>query len=286
MSPTIEALGPEDGDALRALLTRDVAHNLYLLGLFEEFGVVPREGRRPFTFWGRWVDGRLTAAVFVGGDGGLVVPSAVPSAAEAVEVAAIAQHLAKRGRVHLRACVGEREAVEAVLRHLAAEVRPRTCLVQRLFKVSADDLGPFTNPTLRPAVEEDVPQLLPMAAACVKELLGRDPREEDPEGFEARVLQRVRGRRTYVLEVDGRLVFKIDVGSLSQHGAELEGLYTVPDQRRRGHATLSLGQICRHLLSSIPRLTLRVDEANPSFAGVVRKVGFVAGRQQKLVVME
>ncbi len=286
MSLTVEALGQKDCDALRALLTRDVAHNLYLLGLFEEFGVVPREGRRPFTFWGRRAGGQLTAAVFVGGDGGLVVPSAVPSAGEASELTAIAEHLARRGRVHLRASVGEKDAVEVMLRHLVPNARPKTCVVQRLFRVSADDLGPFTNPTLRLAMESDLPQLMPMAAACVKELLGRDPAVEDPEGFGARVMQRVRGKRTYVLEVEGRLVFKIDVGSRSQHGAELEGLYTLPEERRRGHATLSLGQICRHLLSSIPRLTLRVDEQNPSLAGVARKVGFVAGRQQKLVVME
>ena len=98
--------------------------------------------------------------------------------------------------------------------------------------------------------------------------------------------QRVRARRTYVLEEGGELVFKVDVGSRSQHGAELEGLYTLPAQRRRGHATLCLGQISRHLLSSLPRLTLRVDEQDASLAGIARKVGFVPGRPQRLVLME
>ncbi len=278
MNGTVEELGPKDADALRALLSRDVFHNLYLLGLFEEFGIVPREGRRPFTFWGRFRGGELRGALFVGGEGGLLVPSA----GDAQEVLPIAEHLS--GKVKLTAALGEKEAVDGLVRLLAPS-RPRTSLVQRLFRVSADDLGPFTNPTLRLAVEGDVPRLLPMAAACVKEMLGRDPLEEDPEAYRARVLQRVRGRRTYVLEVDGQLVFKIDIGSRSPFGAELEALYTLPDQRRRGHATLSLGQICRHLLSSIPRLALRVDERNPSLAGVARKVGFVGGRLQRLVVL-
>jgi len=65
----------------------------------------------------------------------------------------------------------------------------------------------------------------------------------------------------------------------------LEGIYTIPDERRRGHATLSLGQISRHLLSSLPRLTLRVDDLDPGLAGVARKVGYVAGRAQRLVLM-
>ena len=93
-------------------------------------------------------------------------------------------------------------------------------------------------------------------------------------------------RAQLLLESEGELVFKIDVGSRSPHGAELEGLFTVPSQRRRGHATLTLGQISRHLLSSLPRLTLRIDDHATSLAGVARKVGFVPGRAQKLVLAE
>lgn len=279
MSLAVEELGPHHHDALKALLMRDAPHNLYLLGIVEEFGIVPKPGRRGFAFHGRFKDQQLTSVLFVGGDGGLVIPAANDSQ----EAIAIAEALV--GKVKLRSAMGELAAVDPIVR-LLATAKPRTALGQRLFKVSADDLGPFTNPTLRLAVETDLDQLLPLAAACVKEMLGRDPIAEDPEGYRERVLQRIRGKRSYVLELEGRLVFKIDVGSRSMHGAELEALYTVPEERRRGHATLSLGQICRHLLSSLPRLTLRVDDANPSLAGVARKVGFVAGRPQRLVVVD
>ncbi|MGA9522596.1 MAG: GNAT family N-acetyltransferase [Myxococcaceae bacterium] len=280
MSATVEELGPNDAEALRALLTRDTPHNLYLLGIFEEFGIVPRPGRLPFTFFGRFNEQReLTAAAFVGGDGGMVVPASNGNG----ELTALAEGMV--GKVHLRACMGEPGAVETLVRYLGVG-RPKVALSQRVFHVSADDLGPFTNPTLRPAVEADFTRLLPLAACCVKETLGRDPLVEDFEAYKARVMQRIRGRRTYVLELDGRLIFKIDIGSRSRYGAELEALYTLPDERQRGHATLSLGQIARHLLSSLPTLTLRVDENNPSLQGVARKVGFIAGRTQKLAVME
>ena len=76
----------------------------------------------------------------------------------------------------------------------------------------------------------------------------------------------------------------MDIGSRSQHGAELEGLYTVPDERRKGHATLCLGQICRHLLSSLPRLTLRVDEKDESTGrGSRARWASWPGRVQRLV---
>lgn len=274
MPAVVEPLGPAHVAALRTLLTRDIAHNMYLLGLMEEFGVVAGT-HRSFTFWGRFSDGELTAACFVGGDGGLVVPSA----SSALHVGDIAKKLA--GLVHLKSTLGEQPAVDALVKHL--HVTPTYARQQKLFSVSPNDLGPFTNPLLRLATESDLPQLVPMAAACVKELMHRDPLEEDQVGFEIRVRQRVRSHRTYVLEEKGRLVFKLDVGSRSQFGAELENLYTLPEERGRGHAILCLGQISRFLMSSLPRLTVRIDESNTHFAEIARKVGYLQGRAQKLL---
>lgn len=278
MPVTVQQLAPQDSDALRALLARDPTHNLYLLGLLTEFGIAPANSSSSFSFWGRFDGKTLTAAVFVGGAGGLVVPSASDGSATSVIADALAE------RVRLKASVGEKPAVDALVRSLCAG-KPRTSKTHKLFGVSADDLGPFTNPLLRLAREEDLPRLVPLAAGAVKELYDRDPLTEDPH-FEARVAQRVRARRTYVLEENGALVFKVDIGSRSQYGAELEGLYTVPAERGKGHATLCLGQISRFLLSSLPRLTLRVDEKNESMARIARKVGYLAGRTQRLVLAE
>lgn len=275
MSSTVEPLGPSHVAALRALLAKDPVHNLYLLGVMEEFGVVCQPDRAQFAFWGRFLQAELTAVVFVGGAGGLVIPSA--SLVNAITDIA----KALQGKVSLKSCIGEKSLVDALAHRLAGPIR--FSKVQRLFSVSADDLGPFTNPMVRLATEADLEQLVPIAAACVKEMLQRDPLAEDSVGFHARVKQRVKTRRTYVLEDGGRLIFKIDVGSRSQYGAELEGLYTIPEERRRGHATLCLGQMSRFLLSSLPRLTIRVDDTDSGLAELVRKVGFHPQRQQRLV---
>lgn len=276
MAALVEPLGPGHLEALKALLGREPASNLFLLGLIEEFGIVPGPGRADFSYFGRFSNGALTAALFVGSDGGLVVPSA----SQPHHVAEIASQVGPM--IELQGLLGDKAVVDALMPIFGK--RPSVTRHQRLFAVSADDLGPFTNPTLRLALESDLPQLVPMASAQIQEILGREPLGEDPQGFPLRVRQRVLSRRTYVLEENGRLVFKIDVGSRSHHGAELEGLYTVPDARRRGHATLSLGQISRHLLSSLPRLTIRVDDQDPALAGVARKVGYVAKGAQKLVI--
>src|SRR5690606_41512020 len=75
------------------------------------------------------------------------------------------------------------------------------------------------------------------------------------------------------------------IGSRSQWGAELEGLHTHRHHRRKGHALLNLGQISRHLLSSLPRLSLRVSEQDEVTAKIARRVGYVAGATQRLVLM-
>jgi predicted GNAT family acetyltransferase len=274
----VEPLSHTDADALRALLTKDVAHNLYFLGLLEEFGFDAPEGRARFRYFGQARGGELTAALFVGGEGGLVVPAASSEA----DLTSLCEALVDT--VRLGACLGDKGQVQIATR-LLARGTPHFARDLRLFKVSADDLGPFTNPTLRLAREEDVPRLLPLASAAVREFFGRDPMTEDRRGFEARVRQKVRGERTYVLEEAGELVFKVDVGARSEFGAELEGAYTVPAQRHKGHAILSLGQISRHLLSSLPRLTLHVED-DSSLARMARKVGYVPGRSHRLVLME
>lgn len=277
MPAVVEPLGPSHVAALRAMLSRDTTHNMYLLGLMEEFGVVSGPKRAPFTFYGRFFDGELTAALFVGGSGGLLVPSA----SSPIHIGDIAKKLV--GLVQAQSIIGEQSVVDALLRHFS--VSPKFSKLQKLFSVSPNDLGPFTNPLLRLATPADLAQLVPMAGACVKEMVQRDPLTEDPVGFELRVKQRIASQRTYVLEEKGQLVFKLDVGSRSQFGAELEGLYTHPEHRNRGHATLCLGQISRFLMSSLPRLTVRVDDESSHFANIARKVGYLQGRTQKFVWM-
>lgn len=275
MAFNVEPLGPQHVEALQTLLGKDTLHNLYLLGLVEEFGVVGDSTHFPFSFYGRFDEGQLTAVLFVGGSGGLIIPSASPLNA----IVDITRALHRS--VTMRAAMGEKALIDALVQQFSASVR--LSKVQRMFGVSADDLGPFTNPLLRLATEADLPQLVPMASACVAELFNRDPLFEDPDGFPLRVRQRVKAKRTYVLEEHGQLIVKLDIGSRSQFGAELEGLYTLPSVRMKGHATLCMGQISRFLLSSLPKLVIRVDDTNAALERVVRKVGYMPGRPQRVV---
>ena len=279
MAGHVEPLNEAHLSEVKELLLKGPADHVCLLGLLNDFGMEPRPGAAPFTFYGYRESTKLEAVVFVGGGGSLLVPSLGSLGA----MTEFGKEL--HGKVVPRSIRGEKVAVDTLMRFLATTLGALN-RTERLYKCSADDLGPLTNPTLRLATPNDLEQLLPMAAACVKEMMGVDPLALDAKRFAAHVEARIRHQRTYVLEGPQRqLIFKVDVASRSSHGAELECLYTVPQERRMGHAALCLGQLSRHLLSSLPRLTLRIDEGAVGLEGLARKVGYLPGRSQRFVVL-
>jgi len=256
-------------------LAKDPVQNVYALGMLEEHGL----GIDGSVSGGVLLeDGKVVGAVLVGGKGGLVIPCVFDPGA-ATE---LGRYLS--GRVRPRSILGERSAVDALVR--SAGCGPaRWSRPQRLFAASADDLGPFVCPGLRVAGPADIPELVQLSASGIKESVGEDVLSAGPALLTRRIEARVAAGRTYVLAEGARLLVKIDIGARSQLGAEFEGLYTVPSERRRGNATNVLGQLTRMLLSSIPRVTMRVDEKDAGLAAVCRKVGFTAMRPQRLVVL-
>ncbi|MBI5548418.1 MAG: DUF4081 domain-containing protein [Deltaproteobacteria bacterium] len=270
-------LAPERIEELRAFLAKDPVQNLYALGALEEHGLAVGVDA-PVGAFALLDEGRVIGAVVLGGRGGITMPCVFdPGAA-----AELGRYLV--GQVRIRSVLGERSAVDALAR--AAGCGPaRWSRPQRLFAASADDLGPFVCSGLRSAVPSDVPDLLQMTIASIKESTGEDPVAGGSAVLSRRVEARVAAGRTYVLSEGGRLIVKIDVGVRSRHGAELEGLFTVPNDRHKGHATNVLGQLSRMLLSSIKHVTMRVEEKDNAIAAVCRKVGLTAMRPQRLLVI-
>jgi predicted GNAT family acetyltransferase len=114
--------------------------------------------------------------------------------------------------------------------------------------------------------------------------VGRDPRTVDAAAHAQQCLERIHGGFTHVIFDGARLVFKVDVGSRSRFGAHIEGMFTVPQNRGQGIATKALGQICRTLLSALPRLTLHVDSKNRAAHGLYRKLGFADRAEVRLLI--
>lgn len=258
----------ERARALEAFLAAEAAQNLFSLGVLEEHGPTGRAGGPAIQFVGHERGGAISATAFVGAGGALVVPSGSDTEGAAALGAWLRRHAV------VRRLVGARDAVDALWAGYGGRAA-RMFRAQRLYALTADDLGPHVLPELVRATERDLEEMSAAAAAMQREDLGEDPLAQDPDGFTRRVLWRIRAGRTYLMRDGRKLVFKADVGTLCRYGAQLEGVWTEPAARNRGLATLAIGQLCRMLLARLPRITLHVNEANAPAVRVYEKVGFV-----------
>lgn len=223
--------------------------------------------------------GQLSAAVFVGAYGRLVVPVS----ADADAGREIGAYL--RSHATIGTLIGAREAVDAIWAAYGGG-RPRLMRAQRMMSVGADDLGPWTSPRLRAATAGDLDEVLVAAARLHREDMGIDPMRHDAAAFKRRVAERIQAGQTFVIFDDGDLAFKADVGARSSTGAQIEGVYTAPGHRRRGLATGAVGQLCRTLLGAVRWVTLHVNDDNASAIGLYRKVGFSGSRPFRLISVD
>jgi predicted GNAT family acetyltransferase len=118
------------------------------------------------------------------------------------------------------------------------------------------------------------------------EELGVNPLESDREVFERSVALRIGRRAIHIARDRGRIGFKAEVGAVCSYGAQLEGVYTVPELRGRGLATRALAQLCARLLGTLPMITLHVHETNTSALRAYENLGFRSAGLFRLVSVD
>lgn len=272
-SVRITAARPDDRDLLLSFLERDPVANLFHLGVVTEHGVEGK-GRASYQYWLAWADGELIASTFASSTG---MASAVGDPAGA---AAMGRHLSRNLR--LRLVVGERTACDG-LWEAWGDGEARLNRAHRLFELNSPTLS---EPALRLARNTEIPEIVTLAAAMRLEELGRTVSDGELEEFAARVAHRVDEERVYVLEQDGHIVFKADVGTRCHAGAQVEGVYTVPALRGQGIASRCVSEMGRRLLPSWSRVTLHVFEENHPALRAYERAGFVAARPFRLILVD
>ena len=100
------------------------------------------------------------------------------------------------------------------------------------------------------------------------------------------VQRRIREGRTWVVEHDGRLVFKIDLGSTCSQGAMVGGTYVVPELRQRGLCGRAMRGVVQELLQQHPCVTLHLNESNAPAVGCYERAGFQQDVAMRLMVLE
>ena len=310
-SLTMTTLDASHRAALRALLERDLDHNLFALSWLENYGVASSR-RDVFHFRGLIEPrrGQLMAMALVISDRLILLEAPDP------------EHAALFGRWYCEAAFRFQHVVSAEAfvapfwsaytsssRYTAQPpYRARLIAEQRLYSLSrarwsaaraeidaparARRLTSITPPqipmALREATLAELDAVFLASASMHREETGEDPLLAQPALFRQHVRHRIQTGRTYVwFDAHRRLIFKADLSAQSRYGVQISGVYTDPTQRNQGVATRAMTELCRIVfVRGWPRATLYVNRTNAAAIKVYERIGFEPRQDYMTVFVE
>ena len=231
-SSSLRLLNDRDRDDVLELCDRDPVVNVFVSSRVHEAGLDPvRLGGQ---MWGFVPGGRLTSACYAGAN--LVPVGATPAAATA---------FAGRARLQGRRCssiVGPAEAVRQMWELLRPywgqprEIRD----AQPVMAIS----GPprvAADPHLRRVRPSELDVLLPASVAMFTEEVGVSPLGPDGgAAYRARVAELIALGRAFARIEDGRVMFKAEIGAVTPHACQVQGVWVRPELRGQGLAVAGM----------------------------------------------
>lgn len=249
---TVE-LTEEDRNEVLAFLAERPMHTVCIAGFIRDNGLVSAHNRG--TFYGcRNSEGRLEGVALIGH--ATLVEARTDRAIQ--EFGLVAQTFQKSHMI-----LGEKEKVEQFWNYYADEGQEMRLVCRELLFVLRHAMQVREEVEgLRRATLDDLDQVAPAQAAMAEYESGINPLEADPEGFRARCARRIEMGRVWVLEEDGRLIFKADIQSDTPDAIYLEGVWVNPTDRGNGIGRKCLRQLCQDLLVRTKSICVLVNEEN------------------------
>ena len=251
VSVTVVQLTEEDRNEVLAFLAERPIHTVCLTGFIRDNGLVSPHNRG--TFYGcRNSEGRLEGVALVGH--ATLIDARTSRAMR--EFALVAQ---THTSTHM--IMGEVDAVEQFWNYYGDDGQEmRRACRELLFELRHAMEIPEEAGELRRANHGDLDQIVPVQAAMAELESGINPYEVDPKGFRARCARRIEMGRTWVMEEDGRLLFKADIQADTPDVIYLEGVWVAPAERGKGIGRNCMRQLCRDLLTRTKSVCLLVNE--------------------------
>ncbi len=266
-TPEIRVLGEWDKPDLERLVALDPVSNIFLDSYLRNGHPVNRSGGRAMVL-GYYDDAGLRSACWVGSN---VVPVNVD-----FETGAEFGLALLRAGLRYSSIFGPSDGVMGIWSTLesglqrALDVRPHQPLMTR----SAPSTVP-PAPTLRRARPEEFDVLLPACAAMFEEELGYSPLANGRAYYEQRVRTLIdRGFSMVDRDPDGRVVFKAELGNVSPHATQIQGVWMNPSARGHGMAKSYMSAVVDIALEVAPIVSLYVNDYNKTALNVYRRVGF------------
>jgi predicted GNAT family acetyltransferase len=212
--------------------------------------------------------GELVAGCYNGGN-------LVPFGGNADAWESLADWVRTRPRV-CTSIVGRADAVDAMWRVLAPAWGPARSvrLMQPLLMRDRAASVPVDE-DVQPAPPLAMERYLRAAVAMFTEELGVSPAIVPGENaFRARVAELIRRRRAFAsFDANGDVVFKAEIGAVSQHTAQVQGVWVRPELRGRGIGTAGLAAVVNHALALAPTVSLYVNDFNAAALRVYDRLG-------------
>ncbi len=260
-------LDDRDLPSVRTLLARNPVADVFVASRVAACGLDP--WRLGAEIWGHVVGGRLKAICYSGAN-------LWPVAAGPASARLFAERARRQGR-RCSSIVGDATAVHAMWRHLepawglAREIRD----CQPLLAISTPP-AVAPDPAVRQVRPDELDIVLPACIAMFTEEIGVSPVVADGGSlFRARVAESVGQRRSFARIEDGRVLFKAEIGAVSDSVCQVQGVWVDPALRGRGlgtAGTASLVAIGQTMFA--PTVSLYVNEFNYSARRVYDHVGF------------
>lgn len=266
---TTRLLHDADLPAVRRLLAADPVAGCLIATRVEATGLERR--RLGAELWGH--DGDVTHGL-----DGLCLAGAnlVPLSQSAPALAGFADRAAAQGR-RCSSIVGVESAVDAVWTQLAAEWGPARDVRtgQPLMAVSERSTLP-PDPAVRAVVPEELDILMPACVAMFTEEVGVSPIGSDSgRGYRGRIRELIGAGRAFARIEDGEVVFKAELGAVSERACQIQGVWVRPDRRGEGIGAAGTSAVVAAALATFaPVVSLYVNDYNEPALGAYRRVGF------------
>ena len=256
-----------DLDAVRAILARDPVANCFLDGRVAAAGVDP--WRLGGDLWGYVADDRLTSLLYCGAN--LVPVSTTPAAR-----ASFADRLRQAGR-RCSSFVGPADEVLDLWRLLEPSWGPA-----REIRASQPLLAIDRDPQLaidrqvRLSEPGEIDRLLPACVDMFTEEVGVSPVAGGAgSAYRARILDIIRSGRSFVRMEEGEVLFKAEVGAVSAHACQVQGVWVAHDSRGQGLAAPAMAAVVHLARAQIaPVVSLYVNDFNTAARKAYARVGF------------
>jgi predicted GNAT family acetyltransferase len=266
-SSALRLLTDGDRDEAVALCDRDPIANVFVGARLRAGALDPvRLGAQ---LWGYHEAGRLVSLCYAGAN---LVPVEAGSAALAA--------FADRARLQGRRCssiAGPASSVRELWARLAPYWdRPREIRGSQPLMAIAGEPLISGDPAVRLVRPSEVGILLPASIAMFTEEVGVSPIGIDGgAAYRARVSELVASGRSFARIEDGQIVFKAEIGAVTPHACQVQGVWVPPAMRGRGYAARGMAAVVTTARRAVaPVVSLYVNDFNAPARAAYQRVGF------------